>query len=94
MSFLQTKGYEQKIMFKNKNNSSNNISGKNIKKFRLEQVPRLSQRALADKLQLQGIDLDKNAVQRIESGQRFVTDIELLAFSRTLNVSLDNLLQA
>lgn len=80
-------------MFKNKNNSSNNISGINIKRFRKEQSPRLSQRALADKLQIQGIDLDKNAIQRIESGQRFVTDIELLAFSRVLNVSLDALLQ-
>lgn len=80
-------------MFKNKNGSSNNISGKNIKRIRLEQMPRLSQRALADKLQIQGIDLDKNAVQRIESGQRFVTDIELFAFSKVLNVSLDVLLQ-
>lgn len=80
-------------MFKNKNDSSNNISGKNIKRLRLEQMPRLSQRALADKLQIQGIDLDKNAVQRIESGQRFVTDIELLAFSKVLNVSLEALLQ-
>lgn len=61
--------------------------------MRLKQIPRLSQRALADKLQLQGIDLDKNAVQRIESGQRFVTDIELLAFSKALEVSLDILLQ-
>lgn len=80
-------------MFKNKNDCSNNISGKNIKRIRLEQVPRLSQRALADKLQIQGIDLDKNAVQRIESGQRFVTDIELLAFSKVMNVSLEVLLQ-
>lgn len=80
-------------MFKNKNDSSNNISGKNIKRIRLEQVPRLSQRALADKLQIQGIDLDKNAVQRIESGQRFVTDIELLAFSKVLKVSLEVLLE-
>lgn len=80
-------------MFKNKNDSSNNISGKNIKRIRLEQMPRLSQRALADKLQIQGIDLDKNAVQRIESGQRFVTDIELLAFSKVLNVSLEVLLR-
>ena len=79
-------------MFKNKNYSSNNISGKNIKRLRLEQMPRLSQRALAEKLQVQGIDLDKNAVQRIESGQRFVTDIELLAFSKVLNVSLEVLL--
>lgn len=79
-------------MFKNKNNHSNNLCGENIKKYRLLQPSRLSQRGLADKLQLQGIDLDKNAIQRIESGQRFVTDIELLALSRVLNVSLDTLL--
>lgn len=51
----------------------------------------MSQRCLADQLQLAGIDLDKNAIQRIESGQRFVTDIELLAFSKILDVSLDEL---
>ncbi|MBQ8822188.1 MAG: helix-turn-helix transcriptional regulator [Lachnospiraceae bacterium] len=79
-------------MFKNKNDSSNNLCGKNVKKYRLEQLPRLSQRGLADKLQLEGIDLDKNAIQRIESGQRFVTDIELLALSKVLNVSLADLL--
>ena len=42
----------------------------------------MSQRALADMLQLIGLDLDKNAVQKIESGNRFVTDIELSAFSK------------
>lgn len=35
----------------------------------------LSQRALADRMQLAGIDIDKNAIQRIECGKRFVTDI-------------------
>lgn len=79
-------------MFKNKNNTSNNICGSNIKKYRSLITPHLSQRGLADKLQLEGIDLDKNAIQRIESGQRFVTDIELLALSRVLKVSLDDLL--
>ena len=79
-------------MFKNKNNHSNNICGTKIKEIRLLQIPILSQRGLADKLQLAGIDLDKNAIQRIESGQRFVTDIELLAFSHILNVSLEELL--
>ena len=44
-------------------------------------------------MQLFGIDLDKNAVQRIECGKRFVTDIELLAFSKVLNTTLDTLLQ-
>lgn len=80
-------------MFKNKVNNSNNICGINIKKIRKDRFPRLSQRGLADMLQLAGIDLDKNAIQRIESGQRFVTDIELLAFSKILDVSLDELLK-
>ena len=43
-------------------------------------------------LQIQGLDLDKNAIQRIESGQRFVTDIELKVISKILDVSSDNLL--
>lgn len=79
-------------MFKNKNSHLNNICGQNVKKYRKQQNPRLSQRGLADKLQLCGIDLDKNAIQRIESGQRFVTDIELLALSKVLCVSLEDLL--
>ena len=29
-----------------------------------------------------GLDIDKNAVQRIESGKRFVTDIELKVIAR------------
>ncbi|WP_432963037.1 hypothetical protein [Treponema sp. OMZ 840] len=48
---------------------------------------------MADKMQLFGIDLDKNAIQRIECGKRFVTDIELAAFAKVLNTSLDILLQ-
>ncbi len=79
-------------MFKNKNKTFNNLCGQNIKRIRQSITPRLSQRGLADKLQLEGIDLDKNAIQRIESGQRFVTDIELLAFSKVLKVSLEELL--
>ncbi len=80
-------------MYKNKNGLSNNIAGKNIAKIRKEIKPVMSQRALADKMQLVGIDLDKNAIQRIECGKRFITDIELLAFSKVLNTSLENLLE-
>lgn len=79
-------------MFKNKNGKSNNLSGKNIARIRKEAVPHLSQRALADKLQLYGIDIDKNAVQRIECGKRFVTDIELTAIAKVLSVSIMELL--
>lgn len=80
-------------MFKNKTSlGKNNISGINITKFRKATIPKMSQRALADKMQLEGIELDKNAIQRIESGQRFVTDIELKGFAKVLNVSFSDLL--
>lgn len=78
-------------MFINKTqDGKNNICGHNIRKKRLELG--LSQRALADKLQLNGLDMDKNAIQRIEAGKRFVTDIELLAFSETMNMEFYSLL--
>ena len=53
----------------------------------------LFQRQLADALQLAGVDIDKNAVQRIECGKRFVIDIEIIATAYTLGVSLDALLR-
>jgi transcriptional regulator with XRE-family HTH domain len=54
--------------------------------------PKVSQRAFADQLQLRGLDLDKNAIQRIECGKRFVTDIELKVFAELLGTTIDNLL--
>ena len=80
-------------MFKNKNGSSNNLSGENIARIRKAMKPVVSQRALADLLQLQGIDVDKNAIQRIECGKRFVTDIELVAIAEVLKVSVLDLLK-
>lgn len=54
---------------------------------------RISQRKLADMLQLVGLDVDKNAIQRIECGKRFVTDIELISLKRVLNVNYEDLLK-
>ena len=79
-------------MFINKSaDNKNNICGKNISRFRKE--IKISQRELADRLQLIGLDVDKNAVHRIESGQRFVTDIEIIAFRKVLNKSFEELLE-
>ncbi len=79
-------------MFINKTPAGlNNICGKNITVLRLSEG--LSQRKLADKMQLVGIDIDKNAIQRIECGKRFVTDIEIIAFSKVFNVSFEELLK-
>ena len=79
-------------MFINKTTDNrNNLCGKNVSAFRKEM--RLSQRELAEKLQLIGHDVDKNAIQRIECGKRFVTDIELIALCRVLGKTLEELLQ-
>ena len=79
-------------MFKNKNDGKNNLCGDNIRKLRLSYHTKLSQKGLADKMQLIGIDVDKNAIQRIECGKRFVTDIELKALADIFSVSLDELI--
>ncbi len=80
-------------MFKNRcENGRNNICGENIYKLRTSGAKKLSQRIVAEKMQLFGIDVDKNAIQRIESGQRFVTDIELFALCKIFGVTPSELI--
>ena len=80
-------------MFKNRaNDGKANVCGENVAKYRTKIEPKMSQRALAERLQVLGIDVDKNAIQRIESGKRFVTDIELVALSQALDVNIYDLL--
>ena len=79
-------------MFINKaKDGLNNICGKNVAFLRKNMG--LSQRQLADVIQLACLDIDKNAVQRIECGKRFVTDIEIITIADALGVSLDALLR-
>ncbi len=79
-------------MFINKTKEGfNNICGKNVTKFRIDM--NISQRALADKMQLVGIDIDKNAIQRIECGKRFVTDIEIVGFAKVFDIDYKDLLE-
>ena len=81
-------------MFKNRAEDGNsNIVGKKLKNLRLTLKGKPSQRKFAELLQMSGLDLDKNAIQRIESGERFVSDIELKVISEVLNVTCDELLQ-
>ncbi len=79
-------------MFINKTaNGLNNLCGRNIARFRTDL--KISQRALAGRMQLLGIDIDKNAIQRIECGKRFVTDIELIAFVKVFDTTFEELLK-
>ncbi len=52
----------------------------------------MSQRLLAYQLQLNGYDMDKNVITRIETNKRYVTDVELKAFTEIFHVSYEYLI--
>ena len=62
------------------------------KRTQKKSTPKNLPKKLADMFQLAGLDIDKNAIQRIESGQRFVTDIELKIIAKVLHVTYQELL--
>lgn len=64
-----------------------NISGDRVRELRLR--ARLSQSALAAKMQTEGAIIEQDAISRIEKGSRLVTDYELLALTKIFNVSAD-----
>ena len=72
-----------------KNNRNNkyflNITNKQIKKHRLAQ--NLSLEKLSLKLMLLGIDISAQSLYNIEANKRTVTDFELCAIARCLNLS-------
>ncbi len=77
----------------NEGEKTNNICGKRIAELRKQMKPKCSQRQLAEKLQICNLDIDKNAIQRIECGKRFVTDVEIIAFCRVFNMKPSEFLE-
>ena len=69
---------------------SKNIIGPRVRMYR-EQA-KLSQRALAEKLQLMGYDFSDLTILRIESGKRFVPDYEVTALAKFFGISYQDLL--
>ena len=49
----------------------------------------MSQKELSEKLELMAVYTCRGSISRIENGKRTVTDIEIDAISKILNVSLD-----
>lgn len=68
----------------------NNICGQNLTEIRHKK--NISQRQLAKMMQLAGYDVDHHFIRRIENGERFVTDIELVALSKVLNIDIMELI--
>ena len=64
-----------------------NISGDRIHQART--MMGLSQADLAARMQINGVIIEREAISKIETGDRFVTDYELLTFSRVFGVSME-----
>lgn len=73
-------------------NGQANICGGNIRKYRHQL--KLTQDELAARLQTRyNVQLEQKSISRIEIGERFVADYELLAISGALGISVEHLLE-
>lgn len=70
-------------------NGKPNLIGANIK--RLRNGKGISRAELALKLQLQGIEIERLTIWRIENGKRIVTDYEVRGFADALEVEINTL---
>lgn len=69
-------------------NSIKNLIGPRVKEARIKHNPKVTQIDLLARLAVRGIELEKTAISKIESCRRPVTDIELVAISDALGVSI------
>ena len=67
-----------------------NLIGKNL--IELRKMHNMSQRLVAYRLQLAGYDMDKNVITRIETNNRYVTDIEVKALCEIFEISYEKLI--
>ena len=66
-----------------------NLIGSNVKKLRIKS--KMSQQALSNKLELQGVYVCRGSVSRIEDHSRTVTDVELFAIAKVFGVDVNEL---
>lgn len=73
----------------NRYNSSINIIGNNIKKFRKNQ--KLSQEYLCARMQTMGYQISRSDISKIENKKKFISDFEVLGFAKALKISIEKL---
>ncbi len=67
-----------------------NICGDRLREARV--VRRLRQEDLAARIQLKGVNMERDSISRIEIETRFVSDFELKPFTKVLGVPVNWLL--
>ncbi len=68
-----------------------NLIGHNVRKYRIQN--KMSQQKLSNQLELLGVYVCRGSVSRIEDKSRTVTDIELFAIAKVLNVKITDLFE-
>lgn len=69
---------------------SKNVIHAQLRRYR--ELRELTQDQVAAKLQVMGVNIDQQALSRIENNQRMVTDYELACLCQVLHVSEQDLL--
>ena len=69
-----------------------NIVGTRVREARKVAEPPITQTDLVARLQVLGTTIDQSGLSKLESGQRPVSDIEVVALAKALKVSVEWLL--
>jgi len=72
-------------------NGKKNLCGMGIQQARENKS--LTQADLAERLQEEGLLIERNSISRIETGKRFIADYELMIISKVLDVNMEWLLK-
>jgi len=70
-----------------------NVVGTHVRQARKAAKPPITQTDLVARLQLLSIGIDQSGISKIESGQRPVSDVEVVALAKALKVSVEWLLE-
>lgn len=72
-----------------KYNGKSNVCGQIIEQYRLEKD--MSREKLAEKLQLKGLNIDRNHIYLMEKGRVIIKDFELIIICQILNIDYKEL---
>lgn len=75
-------------MYSKNNRNERNLIGHRVRQARHNSKPKVTQLDLLARLAVRGIELEKTTISKIEARTRPVTDIELVAISDALGVSV------
>jgi len=73
-------------------NDSKNIIGNRVREARIKANPQITQQDLSARLEVLGYNIDRVSISKIESGNRFVADYEVVGLAKALNVRVEWLL--